>query len=312
VIYCHGAIGTPLGGSVDLDAIAWDLGVRHIAVSRPGVGGSDPRQDRTVLHFASDLRQLADALGLPRFSLIGVSAGGPYALGAAHQLADRVERVAVCSSLSPLCAPHRTPGMQRRIRLALSFVARSPGLCAALGDSVLPLIRHHPVLLSHVIAAHAAPEERDRLAQPDERCAASTAFLDASAGGVRGMIDDYLTYSRGWGFPVSEVRARVHLWHGVNDPLVPIEHALQLAAALPDCRVFFDADEGHHFFRRRLREILGVLVGPDDRSGDGITRVRGYASEHAGREGGTVFGFAPRRAAAADAERVGRRLRKAA
>ena len=27
------------------------------------------------------------------------------------------------------------------------------------------------------------------------------------------------------------------------------------------CRVFFDPDEGHHFFRRRLREILGVLVG---------------------------------------------------
>ena len=24
------------------------------------------------------------------------------------------------------------------------------------------------------------------------------------------------------------------------------------------CRVFFDPDEGHHFFRRRLREILAV------------------------------------------------------
>jgi hypothetical protein len=47
----------------------------------------------------------------------------------------------------------------------------------------------------------------------------------------------------------------------VSDPLVPIEHALQLAATLPCCRVFFDADEGHHFFRRRLTEILAVLVG---------------------------------------------------
>ncbi|HWE33812.1 MAG TPA: hypothetical protein VG410_10030 [Solirubrobacteraceae bacterium] len=60
------------------------------------------------------------------------------------------------------------------------------------------------------------------------------------------------------GFELEEVADR---WHGVNDPLVPVEHALQLAAALPDCRVFFEADEGHHFFRRRLLEILALLVG---------------------------------------------------
>jgi fermentation-respiration switch protein FrsA (DUF1100 family) len=54
------------------------------------------------------------------------------------------------------------------------------------------------------------------------------------------------------------------LWHGLDDLLVPIEHALQLAVTLPHCHVFFDPDEGHHFFRRRLREILAVLIGRDD------------------------------------------------
>lgn len=41
VLYCHGAIGTPLGRSVDVEAIAEAIGIRHIAVSRPGIGGSD-------------------------------------------------------------------------------------------------------------------------------------------------------------------------------------------------------------------------------------------------------------------------------
>jgi pimeloyl-ACP methyl ester carboxylesterase len=322
VIYCHGAIGTPLGGSVDLDAIAWDLGIRHIAVSRPGIGGSDPDPDRTVLSFAADLRQLADSLELERFSLIGVSAGGPYALGVAHALGSRVERVAVCSSLSPLCAPHRTPGMQRRIRLALACVARAPALCGAVGDSALPLIRRHPALLSRVIAAHAAPGERAQLQQSGVRGAAAASFLEPSSDGVRGMIDDYLTYSHGWGFDVSDVRAPVRLWHGVDDPLVPIEHALQLAAALPNCHVFFDADEGHHFFRRRLREILTVLVGQPEQVGSRgatslqrareIVAMRRYSGEHASREGRAVSGASPRGAATADAEPVGRRLRKAA
>ena len=286
VIYCHGAIGTPLASSLDLDAIAWDLGVRHIAICRPGIGGSDPAPGRTVLDFAADVRRLADVLELERFYVIGVSAGGPYAMAVGRELGERVLRVAVCSSLSPLCAPHRTPGMQRRIRLALALVAHAPGVCGAVGEGALPVIRRHPALLSQVIAAHAAPEERALLRCPAERRAASTSFLDASGDGVRGMIDDYLTYSRGWGFEPGGVGVPVHLWHGLKDPLVPIEHALQLAVALPRCRVFFDAHEGHHFFRRRLAEILAVLVGRHDNVGGRVATSVDEARElAAGRAG---------------------------
>jgi pimeloyl-ACP methyl ester carboxylesterase len=261
VVYCHGAIGTPLGGSVDLDASAWDLDIRHVSVNRPGVGGSDPAPGRTIVQFASDLHELVDALRIGRFSLVGVSAGGPYALAAARELPDRVDRVAVCSSLSPLCELHQTPGVALRVRLALRILARIPGPCAAMGEAILPLVRRHPQLLSRIIAAHAAPSERKHLARADERDAVMASFLTATAGGVRGPIDDYLVYSAPWGFAADEIRCEVHLWHGLNDPLVPIDHALELAVALPRCRVFFDPDEGHHFFRRRLAEILGVLIG---------------------------------------------------
>ncbi len=265
VIYCHGAIGTPIGRSLDLDAIAARLGIRYIAVSRPGIGGSDRAAGRRVVDFAADLRQLVDALGFDRFDLAGVSAGGPYALAIAHELRGRVHRVAICSSLSPLCAPARTPGMARRIRVALGALARAPGPCGAVGDAALPIIRRHPEVLTRVIAAHAARSERSTLSLPDERDAASESFLDAAVDGVRGMIDDYLSYSRDWGFSVDEVDAHVDLWHGAQDPLVPLEHALQLAVTLPRCRMFFDPAEGHHFFRRRLEEILAVLVGRQQR-----------------------------------------------
>jgi len=270
VIYCHGAIGTPVQATVDLARMTRLLGVRYIAPSRPGVGGSDPLPGRTILDFADDVRQLVDALSLERVSVAGVSAGGPYALAVAHGLGDRVDRVAVCSSLSPLCAPHRTPGMSRRIRLALAAVAVAPGLCECLGDAVLPIVAEHPWLVSQVIAAHAAASERARLGSPEERRAASRSFLDAACGGVGGMIDDYLTYSSAWGFDATEVGCEVHLWHGLCDPLVPVEHALQLAAALRRCRIFFDPDEGHHFFRTSLGRILGVLIGRQVDAGRGL------------------------------------------
>jgi pimeloyl-ACP methyl ester carboxylesterase len=277
IFYCHGAIGTPLGRSIDLEELTAHLGVRYIAVNRPGIGGSDPAPRRTVLDFATDLEALADALGLGRFGVVGVSAGGPYALAAGSAL-SRVDRLAVCSSLSPLCAPHRTPGMPRRIRLGLSALAAAPKSCSVAGGALLPLIRRYPELLHRVIAAHAAPEERQRLRLPAERDAASASFLDATAYGVTGMIEDYLTYSSGWGFDTASVTAEVHVWHGARDPLVPVEHALQLAAGLPRCRLFVAPDEGHHFFRRRLGHILAVLL----RSPDGAVSVDGVR-ERAGR-----------------------------
>lgn len=261
VAYCHGAIGTPLGRSVDLETIAWALGVRHVSVSRPGIGGSDAAPSRSILDFASDLRELMGSLGHERFAIAGVSAGGPYALAAARELPDVVTKVAICSSLSPLCALDRTPGMQRRIRLALRLLATAPGLWATVGDALLPLVRRHPAVLSRVIAAHAAEAERELVASELERSAAAASFLDATAHGIKGLIEDYLIYAGEWGFNAAEVACEVHLWHGLRDPLVPLDHALELAVALPRCRVFFDPDEGHHFFRRRLREILGHLVG---------------------------------------------------
>lgn len=270
VLYCPGAIGTPLAASCELQSITHDLGIRHIALSRPGTGGSDPLPGRTLVGFAADVQALADALELSRLDLVGVSAGGPYALAVAQRLPDLVGRVAVCSSLSPSWAPQRTPGMGR-VGLGMRLLAALPGTCAAIGDTLLPVITRHPVLLSRVIAAHAAPQERERLADPGERAAASASFLAAADGGVRGMIEDFLVYSGAWGFEVAEVRAPVQLWHGCNDPLVPVEHALQLAVQLDDCRVFLDPDEGHHFFRGRLRDVLSALVGQGPTAGLGVS-----------------------------------------
>ncbi|MBO0767099.1 MAG: alpha/beta hydrolase [Solirubrobacterales bacterium] len=261
VFYCHGAIGTPVSGTVDLDAICARLGVRYIAPSRPGIGGSDPAPGRTIRSWATDLRELADALGLDRFYVVGVSAGGPYALAASHALRSRVRRVAVVSSLSPLCALKDTPGLRKRIRYPLALLERAPRTVVGFGNAVLPLLSARPALLNRVMEVHAARSERARLATAVERSAAATSFFDSCAGGVGGLVSDYGVYSSSWGFDASEVYSEVDVWHGSADPLVPVEHALVLAAALPHSHVYVDPEEGHHFFRANLERILGVLVG---------------------------------------------------
>src|SRR5512141_2581166 len=58
-------------------------GVRLIAPERHGYGCSQPHPQRTLLSYTDDVLQLADALKLDRFAVMGVSGGGPYAIACA-------------------------------------------------------------------------------------------------------------------------------------------------------------------------------------------------------------------------------------
>ncbi len=261
VIYLHGAIGAPLQCGGDLAGAIETLGLRLVLPQRPGFGASDSQPGRTLLDFATDLEQLADRLGLGRFAVVGVSAGGPYAMAAAHRLGDRLSAAAVVSSLSPLCAPARVPGLPNRIRLPLRALAAAPGPAARLGDAAVSVIARHPSLLRRAMAFGVPAGDRRHIAQSAHDFHA--AFLAATAGGVAGLIEDHRVTSRPWGFPLREVECEMHVWHGMADVFVPADHALHLVAGLPRCRAWFDPGEGHFFFRRRAGEILSQLVaGP--------------------------------------------------
>jgi pimeloyl-ACP methyl ester carboxylesterase len=235
-------------------------GLRYIAVSRPGFGRSDACPGRRIADFPDDVEHLADRLALERFAIVGVSAGGPYAIACARALPDRAVATAAVSSLSPVCRPHARRWMPAHLRYGLRALVRRPALVARAGAPVMRLVERHPEALARLTTLGATPADRQLLAATEVGTAAIESFLAAAAGGVRGMIDDYVTCCTEWGFDVREVRGEVHLWHGEQDRFVPVEHARALAAALPHCRAQFDADDGHFFFRRRLAEVLGALV----------------------------------------------------
>src|SRR5262245_8246255 len=176
-MYLHGAIGAPLDCRGELAAAIEALGVRVLVPWRPGFGASDPRPGRTLLDHAGDLEQVADALGIARFAVAGVSAGGPYALACGHRLGARLTAVAAISSLSPLCAPNAVPGLPRRVRWPLRAIAAAPDLAARLGDRTVALVARHPALLERAMVLGAAPADRRHVRSAAVRGEAHAAFL---------------------------------------------------------------------------------------------------------------------------------------
>ena len=76
VMTLHGMPGGRTLWRGDVEAAA-ARGVRLIAYDRPGYGGSSRHKGRNVADCASDVRAIAQALGIRRLGVTGASGGEP-------------------------------------------------------------------------------------------------------------------------------------------------------------------------------------------------------------------------------------------
>jgi pimeloyl-ACP methyl ester carboxylesterase len=261
VVYFHGG----LSSRVDIafaDPAAARLGVRLVAVDRPGIGLSDPQPRRRLLDWPADVECLADQLGLPRFALLGWSAGGPYVLACTTALPGRISAAATIGGMAPLEHDDnlRDLGLQAD-RILFPLSERAPWLAAV----ALQLGRHAPPAvikwsLVRELALLGSTSDRTIVngLSPTE---ASDPYLEALRHGARGTVDDYRVLGAPWGFRLQDVDFDLFLFHGAEDRVEPLPHAEAMAARLPRADLRVLAGEGHFLLRRHLDAVLGVLVG---------------------------------------------------
>jgi pimeloyl-ACP methyl ester carboxylesterase len=266
ILYLHGAIGSPPQSDPALEQAIARWRIRYLMVDRPGFGGSDPLPGRRVADFAGDVEQLADALGLSSFSVLGVSAGAPYALGCGAAMPDRVASIAAVSTIPPRFSPRSSTRTAPHYRLALMTLRGRPGAIRAAVDPTLTLARRRPAALRRLFALGAYGGDRELLKNDEAREIAARRFLAATARGSWPMIQDFLVCCSGWGFELGEVAPQVHLWHGLKDPVIPIRSADAVRRELGDVRPRF-IEAGHFLLRARISEILKPLA----------SAVRGHA-----------------------------------
>ncbi len=100
VMYFHGA---PASG---LDLVWYDdhfvrAGIRVVSADRPGYGRSSPQPGR-MREWPVDVAALAGHLGVGQFVVIGLSAGGLYAVACAALLPGRVGRAGVLNGVTDI------------------------------------------------------------------------------------------------------------------------------------------------------------------------------------------------------------------
>lgn len=224
--------GSPQTGALlePLLAAAAARHIRLVSYARPSYGGSSPNRGRDVASAAADVAQVADALDMDRFAVMGASGGGPHALACAALLPDRVTGAVCMATPAPL-----TDSFDWYAGMA------SPGALRA---------------------AAAGREARERYAATDEFDPNSFTKADwaALAGtwgslgqdaeqagneGPGGLIDDDLAFAAPWGFDVTEIGVPVFLVQGGEDRVVPPQHADGLLRAIPTSELWLRPRDGH-------------------------------------------------------------------
>ena len=263
VVYLHGTPDSRLSRHPD-DSIASALGVRLIAVDRPGYGGSTFDPSGSLLTCGADVARLADHLGLERYATFGWSGGGGFALAVAVCDPARVAAIAIGCSLAPIDAigvPDVLEGANEQMQLFV--VAASQMTAEELPKVVAPLLWPD---------VHTLDEARDVItASADEFARADIDAVpdDWISSRVRARGTQQRTRRAGtrhraarvaiW-FPLEDVHTRVRLWYGTKDGTATIGAGRYYAQRLANAELTKIAGGSHFLILRHWADILADLA----------------------------------------------------
>ncbi|SDQ57484.1 alpha/beta fold hydrolase [Thermostaphylospora chromogena] len=252
LFFSGAAMGSRLGfGTHLLD----EARVRLIAVDRPGLGASDPRPDRTLADWPSDVAALTRALELPPFGVVGFSQGAPFALACAA--AGLPGAVAVVSGQDDL---------------------RHPGFAGALASDVagmLDAVTADQAAFETSFAQSAGPEllwkiaidassPVDQAVYRDEAFAAAyrESLEEGFRQGAAGYARDLALALSPWPFTVESISVPVDLWYGGHDVSIvhSPDHGATMTTRIPGARRHLLSEAGGSLLWTHAGEILRTLL----------------------------------------------------
>jgi pimeloyl-ACP methyl ester carboxylesterase len=261
VFYFHGTpsarVEWEFYGSEDL---ANELGLRLLAVDRPGMGLSDFQPGRRIGDWPADIAALANGLGLKRFSILGFSGGTPYALACALKMPERLASVGLVSIEAPFSLPGMTHDLNHQSLQFLEMNRDKPRLARMIQTVMGLTARWAPDrLISQSMSALPGPDQAV-LAQPKVQKAFAHMILESMRGGTRGPQVDTALMVSPWDFESADIQFPVQMWQGEKDVDAPPVMARHIHSVLRQSKITFYPDEGHlSVMVNHAEEILRAL-----------------------------------------------------
>ncbi len=244
LFFFHGTPGSRFCLTVD-DPIANIAGLKLILPERPGYGLSDPMKDRTIQNWPNDVVELADELSIDHFHVSGSSGGGPYALACGTCLADRILSVMLFNTAAPLDGADATKGLAMANRVGRWAATYAPWLLRKMIHVAAKSMQKYPETSIRSLMKQLPQSDRELLEQPEYKAAVIRDLKEAVRVSADGHWSDAVLGMRPWNINFNQLKRGVHLWHGEEDTLSPVQNVRLLADKIPNCTSTYIAGAGH-------------------------------------------------------------------
>lgn len=260
VLGLHGTPGSRLKFRL-AGAAAKELGLKLYCPDRWGYGLTTNIVGKpTFAGFANDIGEIADHLGLNRFSIVGISGGGPFAATVAAALRERVDKLALIGPVGPILPrPFQAP-IGPFHRFAFTAWPRIPGGMRLTFATFRILLSMNPKLAVSAVAARAGHADRQIFREGDNKEALGEIMRAGLSRGSDGPVIDMRMFAGSWDVDLSKVTAATRLWIGTEDRNVPLGPARRLAAAIPQAQLTEILGAGHFWIMQNYREVFDWLA----------------------------------------------------
>lgn len=255
VLAFHGTPGAHSKYAV-ASAEAGKQGLKLIAVDRWGYGRTDVHADPTLAAFAADMEAAADALGIERFGVIGISGGGPYAAAVAAAMPHRVRAVALVSPVGPITGMASPPRLNAIHHISFRVLPRIPGAIGFVFKLFRQVVLHAPLASVRLAAGRGMSADREIVADHAFATDLGRTFAAGLAASSRGPVIDMQLFSRPWNVDLRQVACPVRIWIGEQDRNVPIAAVEALTAAIPGAELTQLGPHGHYWIARNYPQVL--------------------------------------------------------
>ena len=227
-----GSRGMALAGT----PTATELGIRLLAIDRPGFGGSTSGESRGIADWATDCLELLDELAIDQVGLWAQSGGTPYGLALAAAAPERVIAISLLGAFAPTDDPESVKELGGQAKIGVKLSRRAPWLLRLMLRSMARGAGRDPERTARKVVKDLPPADAAAIEDPRLWAIHVTATAEI-LGRPDAIAREIGLLGKPWGFDPCSVTVPARFWSGEADHVHPTSQSNRLAECLEGARV---------------------------------------------------------------------------
>lgn len=221
IVLSHASLSCRFEAPLDVDSLIKN-GFCLIVPERAGYGYSSIPVYKNLLEYSADIEQLLNHLEIQSAYFAASLAGGPYALGIAYALPKRVKELLLLESFSPDTDMGKIEGAPFFYKYFPGFCQKLPKLALySMRLTMFEFKRKPKESYKHLLGMFNQTDSRT-LSNPLIQSQATEQAIESTRQGVEALMQDIVLTSQDWGFDISEITAKCHIFYGNGDPVAEV------------------------------------------------------------------------------------------